>query len=108
MPPQESESFRLVLLTLHTEIHDAISSHLEILDTQSLRLTCHHFHALILPLTLGDLLIAEKTCDEVLVSGYWLACAGCNRLRLFNKFSPEDDKEGQDTGQEGCVQAILY
>ncbi|KFY49112.1 hypothetical protein V495_00760 [Pseudogymnoascus sp. VKM F-4514 (FW-929)] len=71
----------LSLLTLPTEIHAAILTHLQFFDLHALRLTNRYFHALLPPPTHAELLSAET-----LETGF-LACVGCTRLRPVATFS---------------------
>ncbi|KFY28475.1 hypothetical protein V493_02917 [Pseudogymnoascus sp. VKM F-4281 (FW-2241)] len=82
----------LSLLTLPTEMQDAIFTHLRFFDLHTLRLTSRDFHALIPPPTHGELLSAES-----LELGF-LACAGCMRLRRIAKFSPKMFKRKKTAG----------
>ncbi|OBT61335.1 hypothetical protein VE03_09536 [Pseudogymnoascus sp. 23342-1-I1] len=71
----------LSLLTLPTEIHAAILTHLQFFDLHALRWTNRYFHALLPPPTHAELLSAET-----LETGF-LACVGCTRLRPVATFS---------------------
>jgi hypothetical protein len=79
-------------LALPTEIHAAVSSHLEFLDLHTLRLTCHYFHSLIPPPTHGELLAVETTTFD------FLACIGCVRLRPAATFSAKMVKQKKAPG----------
>jgi hypothetical protein len=63
------------LLALPPEIHLAILPHLPFLDLHTLRLTNHHFHALIPPPTYAEFLAIEKPGFD------FVAYVGCSRLQ---------------------------
>lgn len=74
-------------ITLPTELHLLITTHLPLLDKYTLRLTCRHFHHSISPPAVSDLVELESSNwarDKLL-----LACGGCLRLRYASEFSSD-------------------
>ncbi|EPE24926.1 hypothetical protein GLAREA_11507 [Glarea lozoyensis ATCC 20868] len=93
MASRESTSRAPSIFAISTELFHGITSNLNVLDIHSLRLTCHHFHAVIPPVpppTHSDLLNAETI--------HFLACVGCKRLRRSAKFSTKMVKKHKRPG----------
>lgn len=81
MPPPPSH-----LMTLPTELHLSIISHLEPFPcSMLLRLVNTHFHNLLDPLTYQQMLAAEKTAHALLHEVF--ACHKCRRLRPGRRFN---------------------
>ena len=82
-PPPPARTF----ISLPTELHLAVLTHLPLLDRCFLRLTCCHFYHLIPPPTVHDLIDLESSGwarDRLL-----LTCGGCLRLRPSHSFSSD-------------------
>lgn len=74
-------------VSLPTELHVCIISHLSLVDVYFLRLTNRHFYNLIRPPSVQDLIRLESTLwarDRLLVT-----CGGCLRLRYGSQFSSD-------------------